>query len=645
MAVLVSLAWAALACAQGPPGGGQGDGIWLRNAYYGEAQTFDSCLGHQPGNGQYHHHANPICLRAQLNDNVTVVKAARTGTTYRENAAPWNHSPILGWAYDGYPIYGPYGYSDPMNASSPVQRMRSSFRLRSITQRTTLPDWALPLHANVSQQLNASQYGPAINAQFPLGRYLEDFEYVAGLGDLDVYNGRFAVTPDFPQGTYAYYVTIDAAGTPAFPYVLGGQFYGNVSGGAVSTNPAAVLQDYFVNGAYTGPSSTVPLLGSWYTKNSSQYAQVISAFDPSAGPQTTWPSNVPAGARTSGGVSAPVLADTQRLRYSDTAVYLNANGLASYAMGAWFDPMMSGGVFGNFPSVQNVQVQIPRTPSAAITNKATGLGPVGLWVNGVAVFNVLDGGSYSNATGADVGGGGVAPEPVQVSAASFEGGPVAPGSLVTAFPLFGAALATSTAAADSPNWPTALGGATVSVKDSAGTTRAGTISYASPTQINYRLPADLALGYGAVTISAGGASVTANINVVSTYLNLFSVGSTSLAAGYLVRARSGQQSIEQIVQAISNALIAPTPIPIDLGPATDQVYLILFGSGLGQAASATATIAGTGAEVSYAGAQGVYSGLDQINILIPPSLAGSGTVNVIITSGGRPSNAVKVAIK
>ena len=217
----------------GPGGGqGQGDGIWLRNAYYGEAQTFDSCVGHQPQNGQYHHHANPICLRAQLNDNVEVVATKRTGTTYREKSAPWSHSPILGWAFDGYPIYGPYGYSDPTSAASPVRRMRSGFRLRAITQRSTLPNWTLPLHTNVAQELNSNQYGPPINDQFPVGRYLEDFEYIQGLGDLDVYNGRFAVTPEYPQGTYAYYVTIEANGAPAFPYILGGQFYGTEIGRA-----------------------------------------------------------------------------------------------------------------------------------------------------------------------------------------------------------------------------------------------------------------------------------------------------------------------------------------------------------------------------------------------------------------------------
>src|SRR5260221_9210138 len=113
--LLLSAAWLV---AQPPGGGGSGDGIWLRNGYFGERDTFDSCYGHQPGSGQYHHHVQPICLRAQLNDNLDTVYSGRTGASYRERSSGWIHSPILGWALDGYPIYGPYGYSDPTKASS-----------------------------------------------------------------------------------------------------------------------------------------------------------------------------------------------------------------------------------------------------------------------------------------------------------------------------------------------------------------------------------------------------------------------------------------------------------------------------------------------------------------------------------------------
>jgi hypothetical protein len=62
-----------------------------------------------------------------------------------------------------------------------------------------------------------------------LGYYAEDYEYVKGLGDLDEHNGRFAVTPEYPNGTYAYYVTINADGSSAYPYTLGPTYYGVVA--------------------------------------------------------------------------------------------------------------------------------------------------------------------------------------------------------------------------------------------------------------------------------------------------------------------------------------------------------------------------------------------------------------------------------
>ncbi len=621
--------------------GPRGDGIWQRNAYYGEAQTFDPCVGHQPQTGQYHYHANPICLRAQLGDNVQTIQSRRNGTIYREKAAPWMHSPILGWAFDGYPIYGPYAYSEPQNPASAVKRMKSSFRLRGITQRTSLPDWALAMHPGVSQQLSASQYGPPVNSDFPRGRYLEDYEYVEGLGDLDVYNGRVAVTPDFPSGTYAYYVTIDDDGVPAFPYVIGLQYRGTAAGGTIQTIPSGA-QDHFNSGALTGSASSLPLLGSWATKNSLLPAQVISAFDPSAGPKTTWPTDVPAGARTTGGVSTPTPADTQRIRCSDSAVYINANGLASYPMGPWFDALQPGGVFGNFPSNAAYQMQVPRAPSVPSTKTATGLGPVGLWVNGVAVFNVLDGASYSNAQAADVGGGLVSPSAILVSAASFERSPVAAGSLLTAFPIFGSTIATSTAAAESPAWPASLGGAMIIARDSAGVDRTAVISYASPGQVNFRLPETMAVGYGTVTISAGGKSASSGINVVAVYPNLFFATTDGLAAGYLTRVRGGQQTTETLYQTAGSTL---APVPVDLGPETDQVYLVIFGSGLDTARSATVTIGGVEAVVAYAGPQGTYGGLDQYNILLPGSLAGKGKVDVVLRAGGKSSNAVHFTVR
>src|SRR5205085_3838878 len=75
--------------------------------------------------------------------------------------------------------------------------------------------------------LSPSQYGPSTSS-VALGSYLEDFQYVQGEGQLDQYNGRFTVTPEYPKGTYAYFTTIDSAGKAAYPYIVGPQYYGVV---------------------------------------------------------------------------------------------------------------------------------------------------------------------------------------------------------------------------------------------------------------------------------------------------------------------------------------------------------------------------------------------------------------------------------
>jgi hypothetical protein len=93
--------------------------------------------------------------------------------------------------------------------------------MRNITTRTTLPDGS-----------TAASAGPAINAAKPLGYYIEDFEYVAGRGDLDSHNGRFCITPEYPQGTYAYFVTINSQYAGAYPYTPGPTYYGVIPAGA-----------------------------------------------------------------------------------------------------------------------------------------------------------------------------------------------------------------------------------------------------------------------------------------------------------------------------------------------------------------------------------------------------------------------------
>ena len=616
---IMALAASTFATAQPPGGpGGQGDGIWLRNAYYGEVETFDKCFGHQPGNGQYHNHVQPVCLRAQLTDNLQVVSVERTGTIYREQPNSWTHSPILGWSFDGYPIYGPYGYSDPADSTSPIKRVKSSFQLRNITDRTTLPDWLVSYHSPVPQQLSANQYGPAINVKYPLGRYIEDFEYVAGLGDLDQYNGRFTVTPQYPNGRYAYFVTIDDNGAPAFPYILGAEYYGTVAGGGMGIGVAATVpagaQDYFNNGQLANGSSTDAVLVSFPTQNAQSLAQVVVGWDPSAGPQTTWPGLQPSGVMAaSGGVTVPANADVQRIRTNTASVFVNSNGLPSYTIGPWFASMMTGGVFNNFPSKQNYQFQISRAPQAAIASRTkTPMGAAGVWVNGVAVFNGLDGASYKTSTAADVGGGPVTSTSTHRSAASQEGGPVTPGSLVIATANFDAVLATSTATADGTGWPTTLAGATVTITDSSGAILRAPIFYASPNQVNYRVPAEAATGVATVRITANGATVPGALNIVPTYPGLFKSDLDGLGMSVMPDTSDG---------------------------------VVVYATGLNGATDVSATIGGVAANVESAGAQGAIAGLDRIKLTLPPGMAGAGSVPVVVTAGGKPSNPVMVNLQ
>ena len=119
----------------------------------------------------------------------------------RANDNGSTHSPILGFAYDGNPIYGPYGFSDAVNAQSAVVRMTSSYYRN--TSRTS---------------------GPTTTT-YPIGTFIDDYTYVDESGTLDQNNGRFCVTPEFPQGTYAYFITVDGSDTPVFPYILGVNYY------------------------------------------------------------------------------------------------------------------------------------------------------------------------------------------------------------------------------------------------------------------------------------------------------------------------------------------------------------------------------------------------------------------------------------
>jgi YHYH protein len=246
-------------------------GYWNRDAYVNEGVSFDANNAHQAG-GQHHYHANPPGLRYQLGDHVSLNSVSKAYTESTNTAT--KHSPILGWVADGYPIYGPYGYSVSNNAASGVRRMISGYVLRNgqngsdnltNTLRASLPAWAQRLYSTNSA-------GPTDISTYPVGRYMEDNawlgdltnaatgqKYVAGTNtfDLDEYNGRWCVTPEFPNGTYAYFVAIASNGTPVFPYNIGRGYYGSPTGAAVSSIAETVTTN-FIGGPNAVPSLNAP---------------------------------------------------------------------------------------------------------------------------------------------------------------------------------------------------------------------------------------------------------------------------------------------------------------------------------------------------------------------------------------------------
>jgi uncharacterized protein (TIGR03437 family) len=244
---------------------------------------------------------------------------------------------------------------------------------------------------------------------------------------------------------------------------------------------------------------------------------------------------------------------------------------------------------------------------------------------------------------------------ITVQPAAAAGSVVAPGSLAS---VYGTALASTTAQADSQPPPATLGNVTLTVTDAAGVQREAPLLYVSPHQINFVVPEGTAPGTATLTISNGSASdgsgtMTAAVAVQSVAPALFSAdGSGSgVAAATAIRYRAPNPQLQFPVDVFqctpSAAGPGCEPVPIDVG-LDMPVILSLYGTGIrGRSALAnvSVTIGGVSVPVLYAGPQPEYAGLDQINAELPLSLRGAGVVNVVVTVDGQSSNAVTIDIQ
>lgn len=212
------------------PGGPGATNDWNRDAIPAEMDGFDCSKAH-PAMGNYHHHQNPSAFKLDINVVSDICNLYDAEGLYAIDAT--QHSPLIGFAYDGFPIYGAYGFQNA-DGTGGITRIKSSYQLKNITTRPNGPD--------VDQVVTL---GMSTETLF-LGYFREDYEYVAHPEEdfLDEHNGRFCVTPEYPNGTYAYFATVDENWNSAYPYVVGPTFYGMAENRKVNsvTEPTTVYE-------------------------------------------------------------------------------------------------------------------------------------------------------------------------------------------------------------------------------------------------------------------------------------------------------------------------------------------------------------------------------------------------------------------
>jgi len=235
-----------------------------------------------------------------------------------------------------------------------------------------------------------------------------------------------------------------------------------------------------------------------------------------------------------------------------------------------------------------------------------------------------------------------------LNGASFLSGAAAAGQVLTV--MSDSVLSDGEAAATTATPPAKLAGTSVEVKDSAGATQTCGLYYVSTKQINLVLPDRMARGAATVTIRRdSGPTTTGSITIDSVAPGLFSMGTSGIGAilGLRVNASGQRSDVEVFKYDTPKAQFVASPI--DLGPATDQVYLSLYGTGIrgfSSVTAITATIGGVAVPVSGAAAHSQYAGVDQVNIgPLPRRLAGKGLATLVPTVDGKAANTVTVNIR
>jgi uncharacterized protein (TIGR03437 family) len=233
-----------------------------------------------------------------------------------------------------------------------------------------------------------------------------------------------------------------------------------------------------------------------------------------------------------------------------------------------------------------------------------------------------------------------------VSAASYQTA-IAPDSIIS---LFGLSIAPTTQVATTSPLPETLGNTNISFTDAAQRTVAAKLFFVSPNQINLLVPGNLTPGNAKLIVQASSrADVTSTVRIDAVAPGLFTSDASGrgLPAAVVLRvSATGRQTYESIARwdAVNSKFVA---VPIDLSNTSDQVFLLLYGTGMRYRSALNNTmvsLGGTEVQPLYVGPQGL-AGLDQINVRIPTSLRGRGDINVNISVDGKTSNTVTLNIR
>jgi uncharacterized protein (TIGR03437 family) len=233
-----------------------------------------------------------------------------------------------------------------------------------------------------------------------------------------------------------------------------------------------------------------------------------------------------------------------------------------------------------------------------------------------------------------------------VNSASYRTGPLAAQQLATAF---GSGFASQTIVASGSTLPNTLGDTSIVITDSKGNSSTAPLYYVSPGQASFLIPSGLAAGAATVKVNrASGTVLTGSLTIASSSPGLYSAnGNGAGVAAALAESitSSGTITSLSVFSCQSGVALSCLSTPIDVAAASGTVYITLYGTGFRAAGTLQAYVAGQPLPVQFAGAQGQYQGLDQMNIALPKSLVGMGEVSIYLLADGQNSNMVTVNIR